>query len=284
MPTTIEPRPSRPVTAGHAVFAATIIALAVLAFVRGDFTPPWTGVPADLPGRALLVYLTATISLTSGVGLLSPSGASLASRALVSLLLVWLLVFRISHILVAPAATDTWWGCADGAAMVAAAWVLYIRVAPAPHAHVPGLPTGHAGLRLAHVLYGLALVPFGIAHFTYLQRTVEMVPAWLPGHLVWACVTGTAFLVAAMAILSGVLAPLAAALVALQIGSFTLIVWIPVVAAGPDASQWAEFVTSWALTAAAWVVADSYRATWRLSESMNSPSGNTNQDPHLPPN
>ena len=253
---------------GHVVFAATMVFLGIVGLVQGGFTPTWSGVPRGFPARQGLAYLCAFISLASGIGLLWRRAAAVASRVLLISLLAWLLLFRVTHIVRFPTALVSWWASGDTAVMAAAAWVLYAWFAGDREGQRPGFAAGDKGLRIARVLFGLGLIPFGAAHFTNLNDTAALVPVWLPGPVGWAYFTGGAFIAAGVAVLSGVGARLAATLSAVQLGLFTLLVWVPVVAAGPNAFQWSEFVDSLALTAGAWVVADSYRGMPWLAKPL----------------
>src|SRR5256712_7571100 len=217
---------------GHAVFAATMVTLGILGLIQGDFTPTWSGVPKSVPAREVVAYLCAFISLVSGIGLLWRRTAVMASRVLLASLLVWLLLFRVTLIFRAPTATVAWWASGDTAVMAAAAWVLYTWFAADWDRQRLRFATGDKGLRIARVLYGLGLIPFGVAHFTYLERTVSMVPGWLPWHLTWAIFTGCAFIVAGGAVLLRRYAPLGAPPSALWLGPVSPLVGGPPAAAG----------------------------------------------------
>src|SRR5437868_2419275 len=159
----------RQISPAQAFFAITIAALGIIGILLADFTPVWAGVPDGMPGREILVYLTAALSVATGLGLLWSLTARKASLALLAAFLAWFVLVRLPPAILAPGEIGNWWGCGDIALMTAAAWLCY-RAA----AGDGGLSflAGERGLLVARVLYGLALIPFGIAHFTYLDRTV----------------------------------------------------------------------------------------------------------------
>jgi uncharacterized membrane protein len=253
--------------AGRTVFAVTMIALGIQGLVKRDFTTVWQPVPKDVPAREVLIYLCASISLACGIGLLWRRTAAIAARVLLVSLIVWLVLWRIRAVFVAPLLEGTW-SLGDTLVMTAAAWVLFATFASDWDRQHLAFAAGDNGLRIARALYGLGLLPFGYAHFANVKGTAELVPGWLPWHVGWAYFTGGAFIAAGLAILFAVCARLAAALSALQMGLFALLVWIPILMAGNvKAFQWGEFATTVALTAAGWVVADSYRPNGKKETS-----------------
>ncbi len=243
----------------HAAFAVTLIALGVaslftrdLAAIFQPFPPRW----AD--AREPLVYATALAMIGGGAGLLWSRTAAASAGLLTLGLFAWMVVFKVPLILRAPLTVVNWETWAETAVLVAAAWVLFAAFAGG---RTLAAVAGSRGLRWAHILYGVALVAFGAAHFAYAKLTASLVPHWLPEPTAWAYATGLAYVAAGLAILVGRVARLAAILAAVQIAGFTLLVWAPVIATGHAViGQWREAVVSWTLTAAAWALADSYRA------------------------
>jgi len=112
------------------------------------------------------------------------------------------------------------------------------------------------------LLFGICPISFGIVHIVDMPGLLGWIPGWLPPNkMFWAYATTIGFFGAAVAILTGVMAPLAARLLTAEIVIFELLVWIPNLFGRPDNHfNWAGNAICTALAGAAWVVSDSISA------------------------
>lgn len=97
--------------------------------------------------------------------------------------------------------------------------------------------------RTARAVFGVCVVSFALAQIAFLAYTASLVPAWMPpNQIFWTNLTTGAFGLAAIAILIGRKATLALRLLALMIGLFGIIVWLPKMIVTPQTlSNWSEF-------------------------------------------
>lgn len=250
--------------AGHAVFAAVLIAIGLLGFIHPDCVGVWQAVPRRLPGHEAIAIVCAIVSLGSGLGLLWRGTAVPAAGVLAIWLIFWMLTVKGTLVVVARGAVAAWDGAGETAVLIAGALALFAGFAAEASPKALAFAVGESGVRLARILYAVTVIVFGVAHLAYITFTGSLVPAWLPAHAAWVYLTGFAYIAAGAAMLAGVAARLAAALSTLQMGLFTLLVWVPVAASGhAGASDWSEITISIALTAGGWVIADTYRgASW----------------------
>jgi uncharacterized membrane protein YphA (DoxX/SURF4 family) len=245
---------------GQTLFVLSILALGVLSLFSGDFALVWQPVPAGIPGRAFLACVSGAILCITGVSLLMRRATAPMSFVLFVYTLVWLLVLHVPRVIMAPLVEATWGGSGEIMTLVSASWLLYASAAtPEGRCYVPSLVNAKA-IRAARILFAIGIPLVGLEHLVYGPDTAAYVPAWLPDRLGWAYFTGFAHIAAGIAILTGVLPRLAAALETLMMGVFTVLVWIPAVVATPmQRFGWTALLMSTVITAAGWIVLESYR-------------------------
>jgi uncharacterized membrane protein len=194
-----------------------------------------------------------------GIGLLLARTTALSVRILLPFLILGFLV-QAPTLVMPPFVEVNWESIGEIAVLVSGMWVLFATRSGLGEGSRFAFATGERGLRIARIIFGLWLLPIGISHFAYLQNTVSLVPAWLPFRRGWAYLGGAGHFAAGLGVLFSVVPRLAAAMEAGMLAVFTVLVWLPKIVATPMGGRglWTEFVVSWTITAAAWLVADSF--------------------------
>src|SRR6266700_3844559 len=252
------------------LFAVGMIGLGILALVYGDFALVWQPVAPWIPGRTLLAYGSGLIMLLGGVGLLSVATAAWSVRILFPYLIVWTLL-KVPALFVAPQMEAVWLGFGELAVLFAGGWILFAKLADLREGSPLTVLTSEKGIRIAQMFFAVWLIPVGLSHIFYVQATRDLVPAWLPYREGWAYLTGAGHIAAGLGVLFSVFPRVAAMAEAGMIGVFTILVWVPRVAAEPKARlPWTAVFISWAIASAAWAVAQSISAKQRATEKLSS--------------
>jgi uncharacterized membrane protein len=237
------------------LFAIGMMGLGVLALIYGDFALVWQPVAPWIPGRTALAYASGVIMLFGGLGLLFRPRASWSIRILFPYLIVWFLL-KVPALVVAPQMEAVWLGAGELAVLLAGGWTLFAVLAGLRSGSVLDFVTHEKGIRMARLLFAVSLIPIGLSHIVYVKQTAALVPAWLPYRPSWAYLTGAGQIACGLGVLLSILPRVAAFTEATMLSLFTLLVWVPAIFAAPKQRlPWTAFFISWAITAAAWVVA-----------------------------
>lgn len=253
--------------ATQSLFAIGLGGLGLITLIYGDFALVWQPVPAWLPARMIVAEGSGIVLLLCGIGLLFQAFAAWASCLSLAYCFVWLML-KVPAVFAAPLVEGNWLGVGELAVILAGAFALFARLAPARFRLVRDDQSGVFARRL----FGAAVLPIGLAHIVYFRETAGFIPHWVPLPLFFAYATGVAQLVCGAGLVLGIFPRWAAILQAAMFSAFTVIVWFPAIAVAPAARMpWTALLVSWIITAAAWVIAADIAARQGFMQKKSHP-------------
>ena len=237
---------------GRQVYGLAAFLFGIITLVWHDFNN-WQQIRAlgNVPHREILIYIAAAIEIFGGLAVQWTRTARAGALALGSLYLIFALLW-VPHIVAEPSVFDRWGNFFEQFSLVSGALIVYGSFSQRDSQP----PSTAAGL--GYIFFGICVVSFTLEQLVYLSGTVSFVPKWIPpGQMFWAIVTTIAFALAAIALLSGRSALLAARSTTAMLIGFGLLVWLPAPFADPHKMiNRAGNAQNLAITGAAWIVAD----------------------------
>jgi uncharacterized membrane protein YphA (DoxX/SURF4 family) len=237
---------------GRYAYGLAAVAFGIVTLAWHDFNN-WQQIRAlgNVPHREILVYLAAATEIFGGLAIQWTKTARAGAITLGSLYFIFALLW-VPHIVAEPRVYDRWGNFFEQFSLVSGALIVYGAFSgddSAPAAKVA---------RIGYSCFGICVVSFTLEQLFYLSGTASFVPKWIPpGQTFWAIVTTIALALAAIALLSGGSALLAARLLTVMLIGFGLLVWLPAPFADPHRIiNWAGNGQNSAITGAAWIVAD----------------------------
>jgi uncharacterized membrane protein YphA (DoxX/SURF4 family) len=255
---------------GRHVLGIAAITFGIVSLFWHDFNN-WQQIRVlgNVPHREILLYIAVAFELFGGIAIQWPKTARAGAAALGTIYFIFALLW-VPFIAAKPQVYDSWGNFFEQFSLVSGALIVYATAGASDSERSAKLA------RLGYIFFGICVISFTLEQLIYLSGTAEFVPKWIPpSQMFWAVVTTIAFALAAIALLSGRSALLAARLTTAMIIGFGLFVWLPAPFANPHQQiSWAGNAQNLAIAGAVWIVAD-YLSQNRSAEIVASPRQST---------
>ena len=253
---------------------ASIVA-GILDLIWGEFEAAHQPVQSfgdHIPGVTFFAYLTAIWLIAGGAAILVERTARIGAVMLAVIYTVFA-IFWLPRFITAPRyfgyRLSVYIGLlgGPGAQLIVTIGALLV------YAKLSGRALSARQATAARWVFGLFVADFGIVHFLDIAQPARMVPGWMPlGGAFWAVVSGIAFILAGLGIVSGVLDAVAARLLALMFLLFGILVLTPNAIASPhEHTKWGGDAYNLAAAGAAMIFSD-WLATQRETRAMPDPA------------
>jgi|SRR5271166_3330272 len=248
------------ITRGQLLFGIAIAAFGVENFFCAHLGLHVRGVPW-FPTNPLFGYLIGVVLLAAGVSIVTGVAAHLTAILLGTLFLLYVLVCELPLVIATPMGLSVRTVFFEALAIGSSAWTLAAVLPTGGFSSRPWSSALDKALKSGPYLFGISSVVFGIDHFLILGFIASLVPAWLPGHMFWAYVTGTAFVAAGISIVIRRMDQLAAFMLGIMFALWFFMLHLPrsvsaSLSHNPGVqNEWSSAFIAWAMWGGCWIVA-----------------------------
>jgi uncharacterized membrane protein YphA (DoxX/SURF4 family) len=211
---------------GRILFAIPMVVFGIQYIALGKYQGGLPPVPPWAPGGAVGAYLVGVVLFAAGASIVRGKYARLSALVIAVLFLLCVLVLHLPHFGDVLQNGNDRTRALEPLALSGAAFAL-AAIQP-----MGGLSTAGSSARtklifFGRLLFGISMIVFGVQHFMYASFLATLVMAWLPAHLFWIYLTGTAMVAAGLAITTAIQARVAGILLGVMFLLWVMLLHTP---------------------------------------------------------
>jgi len=243
---------------GHAyiLFAVATIAFGIIQITAGNFNRGLLPVPETLPARKVWLFITATLLMLMGSGLLFKKWRYPSS---VLLGIFYFLLFLLVHffpLISNPYNPNEWTAAVEVISLSSGAFFIAAMGYPAGSLLHKWHPLIQKIMPVARYAFSGSLLVFAFLHFTYAAFIATLIPAWVPFKLFLAMLIGAGFLAAAISIMVKRLSYLSASILGCMFLLWVFILHLPrAMDKMTEEPEWTSLFVALAFSGASWMLA-----------------------------